>query len=399
MFKYLIILLSCSTFAFTFNEAVEELKNHNSLQAMKGSAKSLLEKSQKQASWGDPMFKIAAKNLPVDSLKFDQTPMSGLEFGIGQKIALSNKYGKAGESQSAQAKSINYSAMDLEQALTKSLWANLIEYKRINNELDILKENLSWISKMLKVSKKLYSNGRITQQALLDIQIRKSEVESEISNKNFEIKQNKSQLKYLVGNKALSFNYKSVPWKLLDNNKNESKDYRLSSLKENLKAKEYSLEQSKLAYIPDITVSVGYTIRSDEVDNNGDFIGAQITFPIPVSDDKSGAKGEAVANRYVAFKQLDDYKLKKSRDIEVIKDDIAKLNAELSIISKKSVNFAQNSRSITSKSYGLGNSTYVELLQSEIRLQKILLKKVALESKLSMRKVDLKYTLGESLYE
>ncbi|WP_419172481.1 TolC family protein [Halobacteriovorax sp.] len=399
MFKYLIILLSCSTFAFTFNEAVEELKNHNSLQAMKGSAKSLLEKSQKQASWGDPMFKIAAKNLPVDSLKFDQTPMSGLEFGIGQKIALSNKYGKAGESQSAQAKSINYSAMDLEQALTKNLWANLIEYKRINNELDILKENLSWISKMLKVSKKLYSNGRITQQALLDIQIRKSEVESEISNKNFEIKQNKSQLKYLVGNKALSFNYKSIPWKLLDNNKNESKDYRLSSLKENLKAKEYSLEQSKLAYIPDITVSVGYTIRSDEVDNNGDFIGAQITFPIPVSDDKSGAKGEAVANRYVAFKQLDDYKLKKSRDIEVIKDDISKLNAELSIISKKSVNFAQNSRSITSKSYGLGNSTYVELLQSEIRLQKILLKKVALESKLSMRKVDLKYTLGESLYE
>lgn len=399
MFKYLIILLSCSTFAFTFNEAVEELKNHNSLQAMKGSAKSLLEKSQKQASWGDPMFKIAAKNLPVDSLKFDQTPMSGLEFGIGQKIALSNKYGKAGESQSAQAKSINYSAMDLEQALTKNLWANLIEYKRINNELDILKENLSWISKMLKVSKKLYSNGRITQQALLDIQIRKSEVESEISNKNFEIKQNKSQLKYLVGNKALNFNYKSVPWKLLDNNKNESKDYRLSSLKENLKAKEYSLEQSKLAYIPDITVSVGYTIRSDEVDNNGDFIGAQITFPIPVSDDKSGAKGEAVANRYVAFKQLDDYKLKKSRDIEVIKDDIAKLNAELRIISRKSVNFAQNSRSITSKSYGLGNSTYVELLQSEIRLQKILLKKVALESKLSMRKVDLKYTLGESLYE
>ncbi|RZF21510.1 TolC family protein [Halobacteriovorax vibrionivorans] len=398
MFKYLIILLSCSTFAFTFNEAVEELKNHNSLQAMKGSAKSLLEKSQKQASWGDPMFKIAAKNLPVDSLKFDQTPMSGLEFGIGQKIALSNKYGKAGESQSAQARSINYSAMDLEQALTKSLWANLIEYKRINNELDILKENLSWISKMLKVSKKLYSNGRITQQALLDIQIRKSEVESEISNKNFEIKQNKSQLKYLVGNKALNFNYKSVPWKLLDTSKTEGQDFRLSSLKENLKAKEYSLEQSKLAYIPDITVSVGYTIRSD-IDNNGDFIGAQITFPIPVSDDKSGAKGEAVANRYVAFKQLDDYKLKKSRDIEVIKDDIAKLNAELRIISRKSVNFAQNSRSITSKSYGLGNSTYVELLQSEIRLQTILLKKVALESKLSMRKVDLKYTLGESLYE
>lgn len=160
-----------------------------------------------------------------------------------------------------------------------------------------------------------------------------------------------------------------------------------------------SVDHANLSYIPDITVSVGYTFRSDQIDNNGDFIGAQISFPIPVSDEKRGAKGAAVSNRYAAIKKLNDYKQRKARDLSILKDEIDKLSYELKIISKKSVNFAKNSRSITSKSYGRGNSSYIELLQSELRLQNILLKKVMLEAKLSTKKVEYKYTLGESLYE
>ncbi|MFG1481691.1 TolC family protein [Halobacteriovorax sp. HFRX-2_2] len=397
----LVTFISTCSMAFSFKQAVGQLSKHNSVEAIKGSAKSLVESSKQKSSWGDPMFKVAAKNFPVETLDYNQTPMTGLELGISQKIALSNKYGKASESVNAQARAMNYSALDYEQALVKALWGNVIGNRKIENELFILKENLAWINNILKVSKKLYSNGRITQQALLDIQIRKSEIESEFSNKTFELKQNKAQLEYLLGDQAARFDYKSVPWRLLEKTKNEEviKDNRLKALEEGKIAGEFAVEQASLAYIPDITVSLGYTFRSDEIDNNGDFIGAQITFPIPVSDDKRGAKGAAVANRYAATKKLEDYKLKKSRDLNIIQDNIEKLKSELEIITKKSVNFAKNSRSITSKSYGRGNSSYVELLQSELRLQTILLKKVMLEAQLATSKVDYKYTLGESLYE
>ncbi|MFG1593760.1 TolC family protein [Halobacteriovorax sp. CON-3] len=397
----LVTFISTCSMAFSFKQAVGQLSKHNSVEAIKGSAKSLVESSKQKSSWGDPMFKVAAKNFPVETLDYNQTPMTGLELGISQKIALSNKYGKASESVNAQARAMNYSALDYEQALVKALWGNVIGNRKIENELYILKENLAWINNILKVSKKLYSNGRITQQALLDIQIRKSEIESEFSNKTFELKQNKAQLEYLLGNQAASFDYKSVPWRLLEKSKNEEviKDNRLKALEEGKIAGEFAVEQASLAYIPDITVSLGYTFRSDEIDNNGDFVGAQITFPIPVSDDKRGAKGAAVANRYAATKKLEDYKLKKSRDLNIIQDNIEKLKSELEIITKKSVNFAKNSRLITSKSYGRGNSSYVELLQSELRLQTILLKKVMLEAQLATSKVDYKYTLGESLYE
>ncbi|MFG1486371.1 TolC family protein [Halobacteriovorax sp. RZ-1] len=397
----LVTFISTCSMAFSFKQAVGQLSKHNSVEAIKGSAKSLVESSKQKSSWGDPMFKVAAKNFPVETLDYNQTPMTGLELGISQKIALSNKYGKASESVNAQARAMNYSALDYEQALVKALWGNVIGNRKIENELYILKENLAWINNILKVSKKLYSNGRITQQALLDIQIRKSEIESEFSNKTFELKQNKAQLEYLLGDQAARFDYKSVPWRLLEKTKNEEviKDNRLKALEEGKIAGEFAVEQASLAYIPDITVSLGYTFRSDEIDNNGDFVGAQITFPIPVSDDKRGAKGAAVANRYAATKKLEDYKLKKSRDLNIIQDNIEKLKSELEIITKKSVNFAKNSRLITSKSYGRGNSSYVELLQSELRLQTILLKKVMLEAQLATSKVDYKYTLGESLYE
>lgn len=393
-------MITTQTYSLSFSDAVKELKNHESVQAIKGSAKSVLESSKQKSSWGDPMFKLAAKNFPVETLDYNQTPMTGVEVGIAQKIALSNKYAKAGASLDAMAKATNFSALDYEQALIKSLWGNLISHRKIQSEVEILSENLAWINKILKVSKKLYSNGRITQQALLDIQIRKSEIESELSNKTFELKQNESVLFYLVGEKGKSFDYKSIPWSSLDKqSQNVVADNRLKSLEQGKIAQDLSVEQADLSYIPDITVSLGYTFRSDEVDGNGDYIGAMITFPIPVSDDKSGGKGAAVANRYSAIKKLEDYKRKKNRDLSIVKNEINMLRAELSILTKKSVNFAKNSRSITSKSYGRGNSSYVELLQSELRLQKILLKKVMLEAKLTNSIVNYKYTLGESLYE
>ena len=51
-----------------------------------------------KSSWGDPKFKIAVKNLPVNSFKTNETPMTGIEFGFSQKIPLTTKYSVIKES-------------------------------------------------------------------------------------------------------------------------------------------------------------------------------------------------------------------------------------------------------------------------------------------------------------
>ena len=71
----------------------------------------------------------------------------------------------------------------------------------------------------------------------------------------------------------------------------------------------------------------------------------------------------------------------------------------MKILSENTIKFADNSRKITSKSYSLGNASYVELLQSELKLQKLLIRRSLVASKLNKYKINLKYLVGEKLYE
>lgn len=399
MFKALLFLLftfSPSIGAMSFQKALEVLQRHESVESANFQAKAISEEANEKGSWGDPNFKVAAKNFPKDSLERDQTPMTGIEFGVSQKLALTNKYGNMKSAFESLAKAYQYEAEDRKQALAKALWEILILKRKIADEISILKETNSWVNNILKISKRLYSTGKTSQQALLDIQIRKSEIESEISNKSYELSQIKDRLQYLIGDSEIEKN--TIPWRTLKESNDKAKDNRELSLKEKIKAKDLSLTASKKNYIPDVTVSVGYTKRSN-IDGNGDFVGASISFPLPFSSDKYSKHDKAIQEKYMALKSYENYKREKNRDMSLLEKDLQMIANELKILNEKTIQFAQNSRKITSKSYGLGNSTYVELLQSELKLQKILMQKVLLEAKRDTKQVTLKYIKGEPLNE
>jgi outer membrane protein TolC len=143
---------------------------------------------------------------------------------------------------------------------------------------------------------------------------------------------------------------------------------------------------------------LGYTKRSN-IDGNGDFVGAAISFPLPFSGEKYSKHGQAVQEKYMATKNFENYKKEKRRDVSLLNKEIEKVLSELSILKYKTVTFANNSRAITAKAYRVGEATYNELLQSELKLQKILMHKVMLEAKRDIKRATLKYVKGESLNE
>ena len=77
-----LLLLSLSSYAMTFSEALIALKRHESIASITLKSKALDAQAQLNGSWGDPQIKVAAKNLPKDSFKRDETPMTGIEVGI-----------------------------------------------------------------------------------------------------------------------------------------------------------------------------------------------------------------------------------------------------------------------------------------------------------------------------
>jgi outer membrane protein TolC len=390
----LILSFSLNSMAISFEEAIKALAKHDSIEEIGHKAKYYKEQASLKGSWGDPKLKVAAKNFPQDNLRRDQTPMTGIEVGLSQKISLTSKYGNIKKSFNSLAMASEYDAKDRIKELSRILWNSLIIQRKVKEELKILKENKVWISKILKVSKRLYSTGKSSQQAILEIQIRKSEIETEISNKSYELLEVDDEIIYLVGSKSIDLS--SIPWGVLDVISNERKDFREMSLKERLKARDLNLSASKLNYIPDLTLFLGVTKRSN-IDGNGDFVSASVSFPLPFSSEKYSKHGAAVQDKYSMKKKYQNFERVKQKNISRYKKQIDKLSRELKILKSKTVKYAKNSRAITSKSYGLGNSTYIELLQSELKLQKILLHKVMLKAKKDMSKVALKYILGEPL--
>jgi hypothetical protein len=395
----LFIALSTHASGVTFKEAVKTIKNHNSILLIDSSSQALRSQGRAKGSWGDLKLKIAATNFPKETMKDDETPMTGIEFGISQKISLTTKFGHIKDGFYAQGKAKKYEAQNQGDSLLKKLWKLIIDSKRISHELKILEENLEWTSRNVKVSKKLYSNGKISQQALLEIQIRKSEIEAQISNKRFEMKEHDAHHSYLFGEHA-HIDERSIPWNVLINNKVDIPkiDLKELSLKSQLEARDSFLTSKNLNYVPDLTFSIGYTKRSD-IDDKGDFVSASVSFPIPTSSRKYAEKAAAVHNKNAAKYKLANYISFKENELKRVSYIKEKVSAELSLLRNKTIKFADNSRRVTSKSYGLGQASYLELLQSELKLQQLLLKEARLDSKYLNTILELKYISGEKLHE
>jgi len=381
---------------FTFDDAVEKISQHEAIEQLEIKARSLKSESELKGSWGDPTVKVTAKNYPVDYLTDEKSPMTGLEFGVSTKIAVTTKYGHIEKALARFSHSAQMESQNKKQKLLKTFWTYIIETKKIEEEIKIFNENLNWMEKILKVSNRLYSNGKISQQALLDIQIRKSELEANISNKQYELLEQDDRLKYLFEFKT-KLNRQSVPWKILETGE-FSKDYNEEILRSLVEAKEHLLTASQLSYIPDLTLNFGYTQRSS-IDNLGDFVTAAVTFPIPISRSKYSAHSKAAHDKLEADRILKNYRKYKETEANRLKHVTTKIEREIEILNTRTLQYAVNSREITSKSYSLGDTSYIELLQSELKLQRLRIKKTILTSRLLKNRLDYKFLVGGKLYE
>jgi outer membrane protein TolC len=384
--------------AFTFQEAIQKISSHASVQAIDEKSNAIIQEGRNQSAWGDPMLRVSAKNFPVESLSYDQTPMTGIEFGISQNIPITGKYGKIKDAFDQLAHATKYQSEDKQRQLIQSLWLILIENRKIEEEIVIIKENLQWIGNIVKVSERLYANGSISQQALLDIKIRHSELEAQLSNKKYESQEQLDLLGYILGFDNASLNKDTVPWHILDKIDENPIDTRQRSFEHTLSSKESMLQARKRNVVPDLTLSLGYTLRSD-IDQNGDFVSATVGFPFPISGKKSSSRNKAAYEKASAQNILEDYKNFKESRLRQQKHQIEKINEELKILNTRSIEFAKNSREVTSKSYSLGRSTYIELLQSELKLQNLLIQRSQLDGKLRSTKATYKFLIGDKLYE
>lgn len=379
---------------FSFRNAVEAITQHTATQSLQEAAQVRHYQGLKSSSWGDPIAKVSSKNLPFTYLNGTRTPMTGVEFGISQKIPLTARYKLISESFSLSQQALIKQAKDKKRALVTMLWQILITEKKLTTEKKILQENRMWLRKTLNVAEKLYTNGKATHRNLLDIQMREAEIVVAMNNRDHETKEQRAKLKYLTGSNT-DIDPASIPWHLLTTQSIEStRDFKEQALHDTAQAKAKMSASLKLAFIPDMTLTAGY-----RHDGQGDFLSLTISLPLPLSQSRSAAYAREIHEEKQATLILVDYQKFKNSKLASLHHKSQKIMAELQILTEKILQLAKNSRSLAFTSYRLGKSSYAELLQAELKLQNILLRQATLHSQLASTQLKQKYLKGEKLYE
>ncbi len=398
--KFIIsFFLISSLAAADFQSVLKDLDQHHLVQAKLQDAESLNSLSEKEGSWGDPTLDVAAVNFPRETLNQDVSMMTGFRVGLSQSINLSGKYGKERESMEKMASSQKANALQLKRTLAKTLWELAAEKSKLIQTREILKENLTWTRDNLKVSKRLYSTGKVPQQAVLDIQMRKSELEASLANVVAMIKVVDQEVTSLIGKEGeLKLNVESVPWTHLDKWKKaaENYDFRKKELEDQLKASDLKVSAKRRNLLPDIKVGFNYTKRND-VDGLGDFVGASITIPLPTSSKRYADKSSALAQKLAAQKRYRYYQKTKPVLLKKMALEIEDEENQLSILKKQTLKYAKSSRDVTARSYARGGADYLELLRSELQYQDQRMKKVNLEAALKKKKVSYLFLQGDDL--
>ena len=392
----LIFSLISPLYALTFGEAIESLDQHKLIQVETELINTLKSEGDIASSWGDPKLSVSAVNFPKDSLDWDNSMMTGLKLGLSQKLTLSGRNRLEKEAFLELAASQSAKRELLKRKIVKSLWIIEVENQRAFNALSVLRESKRWLESNLKVSKRLYSTGKVPQQAVLEIQIALSKLNVELASLRFKLK-SYPEMRASLLSRERPMQITDIPWDHLERWQSlEAKyDFFEKGLEKKLKAEDLQYQARKRDYFPDIEFGVHYTKRNNAF---GDFVGASITIPIPTSSTRYSKSAKKLSESKVAKKRLEEYRLGLPHLLRKIEFEIHDHIEQLRIRENEILKYAKSSRDIVAKSYSRGGASYKELLDSHLQYQNEKFGVIKARASLLSKKINYIFTKGSALY-
>jgi len=159
------------------NRLIEEgLTNNQDIKSMESKVESLKEEISFAGSLNDPRIGIALLNLPTDTFRFDQEPMTQKQLFIAQKIPWFGKLDL--RSQRAAVKAIRQEAVLMAKRLELARQIALAYYELgfVGSAQKINERLIKMLTQLLKVSETRYATGQGLQQDVLQAQVEVSKL-------------------------------------------------------------------------------------------------------------------------------------------------------------------------------------------------------------------------------
>lgn len=385
-----------------YQEAVDLIKGSIDLKSLDSKIKAIESEGEKKGSWGNPQIRIGANNLPAETLRADQTPMSNYAVELSQKIPLSFKYSHLEDSFKSQAQAVGELKKDKEREKIAKILSLFVEKNKVLEDINIHETNIKWLENIIKVSNKLYTTGKIPQLALLSLKIRLSKLQSQHARHFIMLDQIDAMAREVLNLEEyknislLPKGIESLNLNIKTNSKSAVKSPKLKAMQAQLNSSEAFKKHSNSNSIPDIRVGAQYHFR-ENIDGNGNFISGFVAFDLPIGSTTHSQVKEANAKLIMAERNYTSYKRGLEDALKVIELDIKSNSKQLKILKSDSLKLAKLSRQVANKNYSLGNASYRDLLDAEFEYQDILTKINELEANLKKRKIEYLYKSGDNL--
>ena len=251
---------------------------------------SLRHKAVAAVRWSDPVFAVEYSNLPWNSWALGDSPMSGVQFKVQQKLTLPGKNDRRSETARKEAEVKGWELLEKKnqlKALVKRTYWNLALVRQLRT---INERHIILVDQLLAAVRAKYQVGKVGQHDLLSLEVLKKRLEDDLG--DFDQKEREllaainaalhreatttvttpDELPVTTTTKPLS-----ALIQLAEKYRPNLKQARASS-----KWKRLAAEQAKYERWPDITVWAGYRIRTPAgADPGTDFFNVGLAVPLP----------------------------------------------------------------------------------------------------------------------
>lgn len=363
-------------------------------------AKAIKSDAISQSQFPDPVVILGAQNLPTDTFKFDQEPMTQFRVGVRQMFP-------QGDSLSLKAGKLNTQAASMDSAASvrylingkqvRSLWLEVMYWNRAT---EILREDESLFTQLQEVTHSLYSVGQVQQQDVLRAELELSRLREKIIKAERQAESQRALLSRWVGLPALN-----EPWPdllpVLPSPRNaymseiaanshpvqnlaDEQQQILDSLREHpmlvglqrqVDVAEHDIRLMQQQYKPAWGVELSYGYRDGD-NNDGsdraDFFSAMVNVSVPLFTGNRQDKSVQSATYQKASQQnaYQDKLLEMVGEVRSLKSRLVQTNEQLALFDEQILSKARQQAEASLSSYQAASSGFSDVMRAYISEQK-----------------------------
>jgi outer membrane protein TolC len=282
----------------------EAMVQNPDIDAMRARSRELGELARSAGVWNDPRVSVEYANVPVDSFRLDESPMSGVVFKLQQRLP---EWGSTGASKAVAERRVarsEYERTEAELQLAlgiEQLYWNLTLSRLLE---DVTQRHHARTLELIRAVRARYEVGRVGQNALLRLEVLEQRLEDDLGDYTRAQRTLSAGLaRALAREPGAAFETPTVVaatppegdlqgWTRLARASNPQ----LAALREEVALQTDAAALSRTKLRPDVDVWVAYRLRTaNSVDDGTDFFSAGVSLPIPLGSRKTALRGEAAS--------------------------------------------------------------------------------------------------------